>query len=191
MNRMFTACAVTVCLASLLMGQFTTRTPRPRKGMVYFVGHATAATTIEEGKRIALDDVCHQILVYAGAEVHSALSGKRVNGYSVSSEQISISSASILQSLTIRKISSRRRRVYAEGYGIFDVYDVQVIAAIQGSILQSLTGKAKTGPRRWRGEGRDPFIFPAGIHSETQFYRNLWTQLFRLNTTMLSDKKLA
>jgi len=71
---MFTACAVTVCFASLLMGQSNVRVPKPRKGMVFFVGHATAATTIEEGKRIALDDVCHQILVYAGAEVHSALS---------------------------------------------------------------------------------------------------------------------
>jgi len=118
--------------------------------MVYFVGHATAATTIEEGKRIALDDICHQVLIYLGADVNSAISSQYFFGRRATREDLSFSAGNILQSLSVSKIRVKKRKVYAESYGIFDVYDIRLVASIKETQLGTLS--------RLRPQGTDTVI---------------------------------
>ena len=109
----------------------TIRVPKEKRNKVIFVGNATAVPSIEDGKRIALNDVVHQILYYIGVDVSSTIYSDRSNYDGVIFEQVSLISSAILQSIKIRKIKViNKRRVYAEKYGVFDAYDIHVYVEV-------------------------------------------------------------
>lgn len=115
------------------------KVPKEKGGKLTFVGNATAVSSTEDGKRIALNDVVHQMLFYIGVDVSSLLYGNRVNQYGITIEQVSLISNTVLESVKIKKIKIiNKRKVYAEKYGIFDVYDVQVYVEIDVSKIMNL-----------------------------------------------------
>ncbi len=124
------------------------RVPKEKENKLTFVGNATAVSSIEDGKRIAFDDVIHQILFYIGVDVSSLLYSDRISQYGITLEQVSLISNVILESIKIKKIKViNKRRVYAKGYGIFDAYDIQVFVEIDASKIINLkktTNKAQT-----------------------------------------------